>query len=305
MERKLVGVFLCMLLTTTTVFQVTAVGHSLSNNPPEIPHIMGPTNGTVGTAYDYMVNTVDPDGDNVSYWVEWGDGTHTGWTDSYPSGEHAVVNHTWYERGSFLVTAKAKDIYDAESDFSAPLMMNVTGPQIDITVRPRGFGAAATIINWGEDVATNVTWNVTLTGGIVLFGRSKGSTIDEILPGEMVPVSSFFFGFLRCNITATAGNSSDSLGGFLAGPFLLSVTKNEVYNGSVEKIDVEKKEVTVKNLNGALKTFKIDPSCKFKDKNGNGITIDQIKKGDSVKVTWQRQGSPNTEKVAVEIQKLE
>jgi nitroreductase len=200
---------------------VIPVGHSLSNNPPETPNIAGPMNGKVGIAYNYTINTLDPDGDDVSYWVEWGDGTHTGWIGPYLSGQHVVVNHTWAERGSYLIKVKAKDINQEESDFSTPLQMNVTGSQLEITIRPRGFGVAATIVNIGEDTATQVIWKITLDGGIVLIGRSKKSTIDGILPGGTVTISSFTFGFFKSSITATAGDSSDSLEVFLFGPFVI------------------------------------------------------------------------------------
>jgi hypothetical protein len=302
MEKSLVSIC-CTLLITAAIFPMMAIGQSIPNNPPEIPMIMGPTEGSAGIAYEYLISSWDPDGDDISYWVEWGDGTHTGWIGPYPSGEHAAANHTWAERGSYSITAKAKDVNNAESNFSAPLIMNTTGYQIEITLRPRGLGVAATILNVGEDAATHVTWTITLNGGIILYGKSKNSTIDEILPGGTVLISSFFFGFLKSNVTATADNSSDALGGFLAGPFLLAAVVNELYSGTVQKIDTTKKEITVKNDKGAIKTFKIDPACKFKDKNGNAINLNQIQPDDTVKVTWQRQGAPNAEKVAVEIQR--
>lgn len=298
MNAKIIGMFICTLLIATAVPAVTA-----ENQPPYPPMITGPGEGKVGIIYNYTIATMDPDGDNVSYWVEWGDGTHDGWIGPVPSGEHIMVNHTWAERGSYLIKAKAKDINQTESDYSTPLEMNVTGPQLDITIRPRGLGIVATIINIGEDAATQITWKITLAGGIIFFGTSKESTIAEILPEATVTVSSLIFGFFKSNITATVGNSSDSLGGFLVGPFLFSINKNETYNGSIEKIDIEKKEITVKDSKGQVRKFNIDPSCKLKDKNGTTITIDKLAKGDAVKVTWQRktQGQ-NTEKVAIEIQ---
>jgi hypothetical protein len=300
--KKIIGIFVCMLLIATAVSVVTA-----ENHPPYPPMIAGPAQGKVGISYNYTISTMDPDGDNVSYWVEWGDGTHDGWIGPISSGEHIMVNHTWAERGSYLIKAKAKDINQAESNFSIPLEMNVTGPQLDIIIRPRGFGVSATIVNTGEDTAVQVAWKITLDGGIIFFGKSKESTITEILPERTVTVTSLIFGFFKSNIIATVGNSSDSLGGFLVGPFLFSIIKNETYNGSILKINVTNKEITVQKTNTGQRTFKIDPRCKFKDKNGNIINSSQFKEGDKVKVTWRRnQGTAgDTQRVAIEIQKLE
>ncbi len=239
------------------------------------------------------------------YWVEWGDGTHTGWIGPYPSGAHVATNHTWMERGSYAITAKAKDIYEAESNFSAPLIMNVTGPQINVVIRPRGIGAAATILNCGEETARNVSWTITLNGGIIIFGGSNGDTIDTVLPGESIRVTSFFFGLFRSTITATADNDSDALGGLLIGPYLFSVTKNKTFNGTVKKIKGEK--IQVVNVSTSLEEFRIGDGCKFKAKNGTAIDRDKIKVGAKVKVTWVRsQGTAgNTERVAIEIQLME
>jgi len=300
MKTKIIGLFICMLFIATAIPAVKA-----ENHPPYPPMITGPAQGKVGITYDYTIATMDPDGDNVSYWVEWGDGTHDGWIGPVPSGEHIMVNHTWDERGSYLITAKAKDINQAESNFSTPLEMNVTGPQLDITIRPRGFSVAATIVNIGEDAAAQVTWKITLDGGIIFFGKSKESTITEILPEGTVTVTSLIFGFFKSNITATVGNSSDSLGGFLVGPFLFSISKNETFNGTIEKIQLDKDKITVEGSDQTIK-FKIATDCKVKDKNGTTININQLKKDDKVKVTWQRkQNGQNSEKVAIEIQKLE
>ena len=41
-----------------------------------------------------MVAT-DPDGDNVLYYIDWGDGTNSGWLGPYPSGQQASAQKTW------------------------------------------------------------------------------------------------------------------------------------------------------------------------------------------------------------------
>ena len=66
---------------------------------------------------------------NVSYYIEWGDGTNTSWIGPYPSGEEISASHSWNQTGNYMVQAKAKNIYDAESDWSEPLHIII----IDLT----------------------------------------------------------------------------------------------------------------------------------------------------------------------------
>lgn len=83
---------------------------SFGNQPPNAPRIDGPVVGRPGT-YNYTFSATDPDGDNVSYYIGWGDGTYENWTDWYPSGEIVTLKHTYSKLGIYIVQAKAKDIY--------------------------------------------------------------------------------------------------------------------------------------------------------------------------------------------------
>jgi len=96
----------------------TKTVYVIADEPPNTPGISGPTNGKAGEEYDYTFVTTDPDGDNVSYWIEWGDNNNTGWIGPYNSGEEVTLGHTWSNQGTYNITAKAKDIYDAESEWS-------------------------------------------------------------------------------------------------------------------------------------------------------------------------------------------
>ena len=60
----------------------------------------------------------DPDSDDVYYYIDWGDGTITEWDGPYNSNEEVNYRHTWTTTDTFTVKAKAKDIFDAESDWS-------------------------------------------------------------------------------------------------------------------------------------------------------------------------------------------
>ena len=89
------------------------------NNPPFKPNIDGPTNGKAGTEYEYTFTTTDSEGDNVYYYIEWGDDIVDGvrWIGPYGSGEEVTINHTWSKRGNYNIKAKAKDALGAESNW--------------------------------------------------------------------------------------------------------------------------------------------------------------------------------------------
>jgi len=83
------------------------------NQPPEAPSIIGNTKGKAGKEYEYTFNAIDPEDDDVRYFIDWGDNI-TEWTDYNESGEDVVVSHIWSERDTYIITAKAQDIHGAE-----------------------------------------------------------------------------------------------------------------------------------------------------------------------------------------------
>ena len=85
---------------------------------PEKPIILGKSSGKPNTEYEYTFVATDPDGDEISYFVDWGDNTSTGWTSELPSGVVYNSSHIWSEKGDYTIQAKAKDKYGAESDWT-------------------------------------------------------------------------------------------------------------------------------------------------------------------------------------------
>jgi rhodanese-related sulfurtransferase len=94
-----------------------------TNTEPDPPTITGPVRGKPGVEYEYVFSTEDPENDAVSYYVDWGDDTSTGWTDYYPSGEEVAISHTWEEINWYnTIRCKSKDVYGVESDWSESLV---------------------------------------------------------------------------------------------------------------------------------------------------------------------------------------
>ena len=102
------------------------MGPVISNYPPEIPVTpSGPTEGEVGIEYDYSSNTTDPEGDNIFYLFDWGDGTNSDWLGPYNSGDPCTASNSWSNSGLYYVKVRAKDTYDRESDWSDSLYLSL------------------------------------------------------------------------------------------------------------------------------------------------------------------------------------
>jgi len=89
------------------------------SDPPSEPDIDGEDHGEVGKNYDYEFTSTDPNGDALYFYVDWGDGSPVvEWDGPHKPGDIASISHTFETQGIFVITAKAKDIYDEESGFS-------------------------------------------------------------------------------------------------------------------------------------------------------------------------------------------
>ncbi len=96
-----------------------------ANAPPNKPsRPQGTSEGKLNTPYTYSTSTTDPNGHQVYYLWDWGDGTQSDWMGPYTSGASAETTHTWTVKTS-SVKVKAKDINGAESDWSESLPISM------------------------------------------------------------------------------------------------------------------------------------------------------------------------------------
>jgi hypothetical protein len=85
--------------------------------PPNAPTIVGPVEGKAHTEYEYTFVAIDPDGDDVYYWVQWGEGCPVvEWIGPYASGEEITLTYAWDSRGTYTIRAIAKDVHGAEGE---------------------------------------------------------------------------------------------------------------------------------------------------------------------------------------------
>jgi len=146
------------------------------NNPPSVPVTpSGPTTGYSGTSYSFSTSTTDPDGDQVKYTFDWGDGTLST-TNLQASGSTGSLSHTWSGQGEFHVWARATDSKGASSDWSSPFTITIqnrppntpstpSGPTTGYTATVYSFTTSATdpdgnhlqyTFDWGDGSNTTI-----------------------------------------------------------------------------------------------------------------------------------------------------
>lgn len=95
------------------------------NQPPATPAApQGPATLRRNKTAAYTAVTTDPDGNQIRYTFDWGDGQTTT-TGLYASGATASASHAWSARGTFAVRVKAADTPGAASGWSAPCSVQV------------------------------------------------------------------------------------------------------------------------------------------------------------------------------------
>ena len=105
-----------------------------SNSPPDAPEIDGPTNIKFENSYNWTFTTDDPDGNNIWYYIDWGDGKVTGWLGSFSSGTTITVGHTYEyyippnptSQAEYIIKAKGRDVYGEGGEWGT---LEVTVPK--------------------------------------------------------------------------------------------------------------------------------------------------------------------------------
>jgi hypothetical protein len=99
------------------------ISYSITNNenienyPPDTPIIDGPSRGKINENIEYTITCNDPDGDEIFYYIEWGDDEIEEWIGPFDSGSSIKINHSWQEQGDYIINVKARDDSNSESSW--------------------------------------------------------------------------------------------------------------------------------------------------------------------------------------------
>ncbi|HLC42881.1 MAG TPA: putative Ig domain-containing protein, partial [Methylomirabilota bacterium] len=97
-----------------------------ANSPPSIPATPnGPSSGVVSVSYAYSTASSDPEGHQILYTFDWGDGTTTV-TALAASGTSVSASHSWSAAGTYGVRVMATDALGVSSGWSPSLAVVIT-----------------------------------------------------------------------------------------------------------------------------------------------------------------------------------
>jgi hypothetical protein len=180
------------------------------NNLPKIPNVpAGIILGVPVATYNFSAYTIDLDGDQVKYTLDWGDGTIS-ITDFVYSGTAASANHTWVKAGTYLVKANAMDSRGASSGWSEPLIVTIntppnnpltpSGPSSGKPGTSKAYNLSATDLD-GDQIEYLLDW-----------GDGTTSIISFIDSGILISVNHTWIKagtyLVRANVTDSRGASS-------------------------------------------------------------------------------------------------
>ena len=111
----------------------------LISNPPGAPIIDGPESGKPEVELCWTFHSTDPDDDNVSYYIDWGDDNVMDWDGPYPSCTPVLECHTYEQEKDYTIIAKAQDING----------LNSTEATLTITIpRNKPFNFNFNLLDW-------------------------------------------------------------------------------------------------------------------------------------------------------------
>ena len=111
------------------------IGETISlwpgSKPPETPTKPdGPEEWIKDIEAIFTTSAIDPDGEDIYYMFDWGDGNFSEWVGPYSSGETGNASHIWTELGEYEIKAVAKDINGVTSNWSEPHILSIVKNKI-------------------------------------------------------------------------------------------------------------------------------------------------------------------------------
>ncbi len=161
------------------------------NYAPNNPTISGPTSINRGQSGTFSFTTTDPDGDDVQYQIDWGDGTPITTSGWFSSGTTYQASHSWSSPGTFTIQARATDgdlystwaTYQVTVNPTAPNQPILSGSSSVVVGTTYYLSVSGTDSNganvyftvyWGDGSSSVSSW--VSSGSSVTFSHAYGST---------------------------------------------------------------------------------------------------------------------------------
>lgn len=157
-----------------------------ANTAPNAPTLTCPSSVGLNTDVSVTLKATDPQGDNVSYAMDWtGDKTlDSGWSAYVTSGTSKTLTKTggYATAGTYTVYGAAKDVAGLQSTLSScTINVTATGPTASLTATPGSVNSgSASTLSWSSTNATSCTGTNFSTGNATSGSVSTGAlTADK------------------------------------------------------------------------------------------------------------------------------
>ena len=199
-----------------------------SYSPPSTPSIpQGQNIGVILTNISFSTFSTDIDYHELFYQWDLGNNQHSSWMGPFEEGKEVEVPLQWTQPGLYNVSVRVKDSAGMKSDWSNPLQVRITAPNLQIEHFRSGIGSFRVVIrNVGDAEAVNISWNIYLEEGFHIKSESSG-VIDSIAAGKRAVIRNpFLFGFGLPVVTVEVDSeklkmNDESTTALLFGPFII------------------------------------------------------------------------------------
>jgi hypothetical protein len=134
---------------------------------PDAPD--GPSEWIQNVECTFTAVSIDPEGEQISYLFDWGDGNYSDWLGPYPSGQTIDKTNSWPDLGDYEVRVKARDIWGVISDWSEahtisivenepPAKVTITGPSTGKCGQELEFSFVSTDAD-DHDIYYRINWD--------------------------------------------------------------------------------------------------------------------------------------------------
>jgi len=171
------------LLVILFVFLLSNCSKNKENSSPLTPNSPhGLIIGFPNHAHVFQTSTIDPDGDDISYQFDWGDGSISPWSDYASSGDTVSMSCTYLGKGIFAVRVHAQDEMEETSGWSEPFNLIIGFP--DSVVDSMSTGQAPNDLEVLPSGQYIYVANI-LDDNVYVFSGSDNSFIKEIPVGDI------------------------------------------------------------------------------------------------------------------------
>jgi len=165
------GYIMCIGLVITG--SDTATIYAEPNSQPSAPDVSGPSEGIVGGSYSFKAMLSDPDGDQMDYKFDWGDGTTTDWINGPVGSGEVTQTHTYSTAKTYTIKAKARDEHGVESDWTQyPWTIVIKTAKVELSLKMFNINnVTAYVKNTGDITISSLQWEFNISRDMLLNFR--------------------------------------------------------------------------------------------------------------------------------------